>query len=110
MRHVMAKKRNLREELIRSKLADIEDSVSLVEANLPSSFEEFSKLGLVKDGIYKRMEFAIENIIDICSIINSDLRLSIPENEESFVESLVNFGILTQNMAEKIRKMKGFRI
>jgi uncharacterized protein YutE (UPF0331/DUF86 family) len=109
MRHAMAKKRNLREELIRSKLADIEDSVSLVEANLPSSFEEFSKLGLVKDGIYKRMEFAIENIIDVCSIINSDLRLSIPENEESFVESLVNFGILTQNMAEKIRKMKGFR-
>ena len=105
----MAKKRNLRAELIRSKLADIEDSVSLVEENLPSSFEEFSGLGLVKDGIYKRMEFAIENIIDICSIINSDLRLSIPENEESFLESLVNFGILTQNMAEKIRRMKGFR-
>jgi len=109
MRHAMAKKRNLRAELIRSKLADIEDSVSLVEENLPSSFEEFSELGLVKDGIYKRMEFAIENIIDICSIINSDLRLSIPENEESFLESLVNFGILTQNMAEKTRRMKGFR-
>ncbi len=105
----MAKKRNLRAELIRSKLADIEDSVSLVEENLPSSFEEFSELGLVKDGIYKRMEFAIENIIDICSIINSDLRLSIPENEESFLESLVNFGILTQNMAEKTRRMKGFK-
>jgi uncharacterized protein YutE (UPF0331/DUF86 family) len=109
MRHAMAKKRNLRAELIRSKLADIEDSVSLVEENLPSRFEEFSKLGLVKDGIYKRMEFAIENIIDICSIINSDLRLSVPESEESFVESLVNFGILTQNLAEKIRRMKGFR-
>jgi uncharacterized protein YutE (UPF0331/DUF86 family) len=109
MRHAMAKKRNLRAELIRSKLADIEDSVSLVEENLPSSFEEFSELGLVKDGIYKRMEFAIENIIDICSIINSDLRLSVPESEESFVDSLVNIGILTQNMAEKTRRMKGFR-
>ena len=42
--------------------------------------------------------------------LEAGLRLSIPENEESFVESLVNFGILTQNMAEKIRKMKGFRI
>ena len=105
----MTKKRGLRIELIRSKMADIEESVSLVEANLPPSSEEFSELGLVKDGIYKRMEFAIENIIDICSIINSDLRLSIPEKEESFVESLVNFGILTQDMAEKIRRMKGFR-
>jgi uncharacterized protein YutE (UPF0331/DUF86 family) len=109
MRHKMSRKRNLRIELIRSKLVDIEESVSLVEANLPSSFEEFSELGLVKDGIYKRMEFAIENIIDICSIINSDLRLSVPESEESFVESLANIGILTQNMAEKTRRMKGFR-
>ena len=105
----MTRKRNLRTELIRSKLADIEESVSLVEENLPSSFEEFSQLGLVKDGIYKRMEFAIENIIDICSIINSDLRLSVPESEESFVESLANIGILTQNMAEKTRRMKGFQ-
>ena len=105
----MAKKRNLRAELIRSKLAEIEDSVILVGENLPSSFEEFSQLGLVKDGIYKRMEFAIENIIDICSIINSDLRLSVPESEESFMDSLANIGILTQNMAEKTRRMKGFR-
>ncbi len=105
----MSKKRDLRAELIRSKLADIEDSISLVEENLPSSFKEFSHLGLLKDGIYKRMEYAIENIIDICSIINSDLHLGIPESEESFVESLVNNGILTQNMADKTRRMKGFR-
>jgi uncharacterized protein YutE (UPF0331/DUF86 family) len=105
----MARTRNLRTELIRSKLAEIEESIDLVEENLPQSFEEFSKLGLVKDGIYKRMEFAIENIIDITSIISADLRLGVPESEESFVESLVNNGILTQNMAEKTRRMKGFR-
>ena len=105
----MTKKRGLRIELIRSKLADIEESVSLVEANLPPSFEEFSERGLVKDGIYKRMEFSIESIIDILSIINSDLRLSIPEDEEDVVENLGRNGILTQNMVDKVRRMKGFR-
>ena len=105
----MTKKRGLRIELIRSKMADIEESVSLIEANLPSSFEEFSELGLVKDGIYKRMEFSIESIIDILSIINSDLRLSIPEDEEDFIENLGRNGILTQNMVDKVRRMKGFR-
>jgi len=70
MRHAMSKKRNLRADLIRSKLADIEDSVSLVEENLPTSFEEFSKLGLVKDGIYKRMEFAIENMYMLNRVTN----------------------------------------
>jgi len=44
----MAKKRSLRTELIRSKLADIEKSISLVEENIPGCFEEFSQLGLVK--------------------------------------------------------------
>jgi uncharacterized protein YutE (UPF0331/DUF86 family) len=61
---MMPRNKNLRIELIRSKLSDIEESVSLVEANLPQSFEEFAGLGLIKDGIYKRMEFAVENIID----------------------------------------------
>ena len=105
----MAKKRSLRTELIKSKLLDIETGVSLVEENIPGSFEEFSQLGLVKDGIYKRMEFAIENIIDILSIINSDLRLSLPESEEDFIENLGSNEILTQSMAKKIRRMKGFR-
>mgnify|MGYP000921758889 CR=1 FL=1 len=105
----MTKKRALRIELIRSKMADIEESVNLVEANLPTSFEEFSELGLVKDGIYKRMEFSIESIIDILSIINSDLRLSIPEDEEDVVENLGRNGILTRSMVDKVRRMKGFR-
>ncbi|MGB7545858.1 MAG: DUF86 domain-containing protein [Methanothrix sp.] len=105
----MTKKRSLRTELIRSKLVDIEKSISLVKENIPGCFEEFSQLGLVKDGIYKRMELAIENIIDICSIINSDLRLSLPESEENFIEILGGNGILTRSMVDKIRRMKGFR-
>jgi uncharacterized protein YutE (UPF0331/DUF86 family) len=105
----MTKKRSLRTELIRSKLADIDESISLVEENLPESFDEFSQLGLLKDGIYKRMEYAIENIIDVCSIINSDLRLSVPESEEFFIEILGHKGILTQSMVDKTRRMKGFR-
>ena len=105
----MTKNRDLRIELIRSKMAGIEESLSLIEANLPPSFEEFSELGLVKDGIYRRMEFSIESIIDILSIINSDLRLSIPEAEEDFIENLGRNGILTQSMVDKVRRMKGFR-
>ena len=38
----MAKEMFLRIELLRSKLDDIEDSVSLVDVNLPQDFDEFS--------------------------------------------------------------------
>ncbi len=103
------RKGKLRSELIRAKLAEIEGSVALVEENIPDSFEEFSKLGLVKDGIYKRMEFAIENVYDICAIINSDLKLDMPESDEGILENLEHKGILTKDMKDKVRRMKGFR-
>lgn len=52
------KSKKLRATLIRSKLAEIEESIKLVSEHIPGSFDDFSKLGLVKDGIYKRTEFA----------------------------------------------------
>ena len=55
----------MRETLIRTKIKEIEESLRLVEENLPDTFEEFSRLGLVKDGIYKRVEFCIENVFEI---------------------------------------------
>ncbi len=103
------RKKKLRSEQIRAKLAEIEESVALVEENLPDSFDEFSKLGLIKDGIYKRIEFAIENVYDICAIINSDLKLDTPESDEGILDNLGHKGILTKEMKDNIRRMKGFR-
>uniref|UniRef100_UPI0038CD9E5D type VII toxin-antitoxin system HepT family RNase toxin n=1 Tax=Methanochimaera problematica TaxID=2609417 RepID=UPI0038CD9E5D len=64
---------------------------------------------MIKDGIYKRLESSIENVTGICSIINSDLRLGIPANEQDILDNLVSHGILSENMQDLIRKMKGFR-
>jgi uncharacterized protein YutE (UPF0331/DUF86 family) len=101
--------RGLRTELIRAKLTEIEESIELVYAHLPEDLKEFTCLGLIKDGIYKRTEFAIENVIDICAIINSDLGLEMPDSDESIVVSLTRVGILTEDMADKIKRMRGFR-
>ena len=38
---------------------EIEESLNLVKKHLPSGFEEFLNLGLVKDGIYKKIEFSM---------------------------------------------------
>ena len=37
-------------------------------------------LGIVKDGIYKRLEFSIQNLVDIFSMIYSDLNLGVPSS------------------------------
>jgi uncharacterized protein YutE (UPF0331/DUF86 family) len=99
----------LRNDAIRVKLAIITDSIKLVESHLPSDVEEFTKLGLVKDGIYKRVEYAIENVLDICAMINADMRLGIPESDEDIILSLVNNSIIDLSIGEEIKQMKKFR-
>jgi uncharacterized protein YutE (UPF0331/DUF86 family) len=99
----------MRKEIIRTKIKEIEESIELVGENLPDTFEVFSSMGLIKDGIYKRIEFAIENVFDICAIINTDLELGIPGDDEEIVENLVKNTILSEEMREKLKMMKGFR-
>jgi len=51
----------VRDTLIQTKLIEMEESVLLVKKHLPESFEEFFDMGLMKDGIYKRIEACIRN-------------------------------------------------
>jgi uncharacterized protein YutE (UPF0331/DUF86 family) len=90
-------------------MKEIQESVYLVETNLPQDFNDFLKLGLVKDGIYKRIEYSIENVWDICSIINSDLSNGIPHDEENILDNLINTGIIDKDLGEKLKLIKGFR-
>lgn len=99
----------LRKDVIKTKIKEIEESTSLVEENLPKKFKEFLELGIIKDGIYKRIEFAIENVLDICATINSDLDLGIPSSEEDIVDNLVKNRVIGTDMGRKIKDMKGFR-
>ncbi len=102
-------KKKIRKEIIIEKLREIEESVDKVEENLPSSAKNFLHLGLVKDGIYKKVEFAIENVIDICNILNTDLSLGVPSDEDSIIRNLEINKVLGKRIIEKIRKMKSFR-
>ncbi len=103
------KGKKLRERIIRIKLREIHEGVSLVKEHLPRTAQEFRNLGLIKDGIYKRIEFAIEDVFDICAILNTDLSLGVPGEDEDILAHLARHGILTNEILEKIRGMRGFR-
>ncbi len=66
-------------------------------------------MGLLKDGIMKRTEFMIQNIIDICAVLSSDLKLEKPYSEDDIIENLGKAGILHNDMVRKIHEMKGLR-
>jgi uncharacterized protein YutE (UPF0331/DUF86 family) len=99
----------MRTEIIQIKLKEIDDSLNLITENLPESFEKFSNLGLIKDGIYKKLEFCIESVFDICAIINTDLKLGIPESDETIIDNLIRNNIIKADMGEILKSMKGFR-
>jgi len=103
------KKKKLRERIIRVKIREITDGVTLVQEHLPPALREFRKLGLIKDGIYKRIEFAIEDVFDICAIINTDLDLGVPGEDEDILDHLAGNGIIRNTMQEKIHALRGFR-
>jgi len=103
------KKGSIRTDVIRIKIAEITECVQLVSDNLPESYEDFLGLGLVKDGIYKRMEFAIEDVLDICAIINTDLALGIPSADDDILDHLAVAGIIDPEVICRVRRMRGFR-
>jgi uncharacterized protein YutE (UPF0331/DUF86 family) len=102
-------KRRLRVERIRKRLTDIGEAAEIVAEHLPKSSREFAELGLVKDGIYKKIEFALESVLDILAILNADLALGVPEKEEDFIAHAERRRIITSELAEKLRAMRGFR-
>ncbi|NLV27312.1 MAG: DUF86 domain-containing protein [Methanomicrobiales archaeon] len=99
----------LRSEAIRIKLATIADSIDLVTTHLPSDLNTFKNLGIVKDGIYKRVEYSIENVLDICAIINADLKFGIPESEDDIISRLIQHNVFDKSLGEEVRQMKRFR-
>ena len=103
------KKGGIRDALVYSKMTEIEESLDMVKKNLPDQAEEFVTLGIVKDGIYKRLEYAIENVFDVFHVINADLSLGIPSSEEDVIRNLRTKGIIDSDISDKLIAMRRFR-
>ena len=103
--------KNMRLVQIRIRLREIEDSIEIINENFPPDceYQHFLNMGIVKDGIYKRLEYAIQTAFDICAIMNRDLRFGVPEDDEDIIENLCTRGIIDQNFSETMKKMKSFR-
>ncbi|MEK6846567.1 MAG: HepT-like ribonuclease domain-containing protein, partial [Nanoarchaeota archaeon] len=99
----MIQKNKIRTEEIEKKISDILDTVEIIRDNLPDTYEEFLALGLVKDGLYKKAEYALESVIDICNILNSDMRLGVPDTEDSLLDNLEKNKVFNKNIIELIR-------
>jgi len=101
--------KTLRIEIIKSKLTQLETALDFINENTPDDVEEFKSSKLIKNAVYKEVEFAVELLIDICAIINSDLKLGMPEVEDNLLDNLGKNKIFNKETISLIREMKSFR-
>ena len=91
-----------------SKLRQLEDSLHFIVEFLPSDHKLLEDRK-DRNALYKETEFAIQTVIDICSVINSDVGTETPSDEESIIYLADKNGVLSSNLSKKILSMKGFR-
>ena len=90
----------VKKEEIEYKTKLIEKSIQTIRVSLPKTQERFSKMGLAKDGIYKQIEFAIQNLLDALNEISSSLGLEAVSYRE-IIENLHKEKIIGDELKEK---------
>ena len=92
---------------IEEKLREIEDSLAIIEEGLPATAEEFKHSGLIKDGLMKRLEFCIQNIIDVFSLIYSTEKLGVPASLDEIFSGLFEKRIFSKKVMDLTKDLKG---
>lgn len=75
---------------------------------LPDQEEYFQDL-IKRRACEKTVEVAIESLIDAAAMIVSAQRFGLPTSEENILDILVKKRILSRELGEKLKDMKGFR-
>jgi uncharacterized protein YutE (UPF0331/DUF86 family) len=109
MKTLTNKTESLDVQRIIQKLKEVEDNLELIRQSLPTDVEEFKVLKLLKDGIYKRLEFSIQNLIDIFSMIHSFLNLGIPSDLDDIFVKLREKKVFSEEIISLVEEMKGLR-
>lgn len=94
---------------IPQKIKEIEENIEMIKENLPAEIEDFLALGLVKDGIYKRLEHSLQDLIDIFSIIYSSLNLGLPSSIDDIFTGLAQKKVFSKEILDLAQEMKGLR-
>jgi len=99
---------NLDRERILAKVDQLDGYITELKEIAPKSFAEYQKVEK-RRACERLLQVSIEVIIDICSLLVSGLRLGLPAEEDDLFRKLVEAGIMTKEMGETLREIKGFR-
>lgn len=90
------------------KLAALNQYLNELEEILPDEEEYLNSLP-TRRACEKTIELAIDTVFDIVAMLVAAEKLGFPQEEESLINLLAKKKLLTASLAQKIKRMKGFR-
>jgi len=99
----------LDKERILSKLDELDSYLTEIEEIMPKNYEKYENSIEKKRACERLLHISIECVIDICTLIVKGLRLGLPSSEEDLFEKLEKKNIITKEMKDKLKTMRGFR-
>ncbi len=95
-------------ERILAKFDELEGYLREIREIAPSSFGEYQQTEK-KRACERLLQISVERVIDVCSLIVAGLRLGLPAEEDDLFEKLEQAGIVSGEMRETLKRMKGLR-
>lgn len=95
-------------ERILAKVDELDGYLNELNGIAPRSFKEYQNVEK-KRACERLLQVSIEAVIDICHLLVLGLRLGLPAEEDDLFRKLTEARILSEEMGEKLREMKGFR-
>jgi uncharacterized protein YutE (UPF0331/DUF86 family) len=76
---------------------------------MPKNYEEYVNSIEKKRSCERLLHIMIECTIDVCTLMVKGLRLGLPAEEEDLFEKMEKKKIISKEMKEKLKLMRGFR-
>lgn len=95
-------------ERVLSKLDLLQGYLNELRGILPSDFEGYRRVE-TRRACERLIQIAIEAAIDTCGLLVAGLRLGLPGEEDDLFEKLAAAGVVSEEMAGWLRRMKGLR-
>lgn len=96
-------------ERILTKLAELDSYLNELKQIAPTSFDEYVRSIEKRRACERLLQISVETVIDICAMLVQSLRLGLPAEEDDIFEKLVCAGLISDEMAKTLKRMKGFR-
>ena len=96
-------------ERILKRLDDLNSYMEEIKESIPKTLEGYTNSRKTRRICERLLQISIEATIDVCSLMNKELKLGAPSDEDDMFNKLKGKKIISTSMQNTLKKMKGFR-